>query len=372
MVEAAETVDRMAEAASTLVSVLSPDESARVRFPMSDETERRTWYYTPNERNGLPLSEMQPLQQQAVHRLVATGLSRTGYTTATTIMSLENTLDLFEDWRAFNNPDAGVRGRDPNRYYVAIFGEPGGDAPWGWRFDGHHVVVQYTIVDGNRLAPTPSFFGANPAESEFSGPGVLRPLAGEEDLARALLDSFDDGELEQVVISEAPPDDIVTTNEPELADGMLPQPGFLMMNQPDTPEARAAVEQRREALGLTSERLEAIRYLTHDPKGLAAAAMNISQRELLQAVIDQYLDRLPDEVAEAESDRVADVIDSVHFAWAGGFEHREPHYYRLQGDRLLIEYDNTQNDANHIHSVWRDPEGDFGADLLARHYAEAH
>ncbi len=372
MVEAADTIGRMSEAAANLVAVLNPEQSRQALFPMSDETERRTWYYTPNLRNGLPMTDMEPLQQQVAYRLVASGLSQAGFTTATTIMSLENTLDLFEGWRAFSDPELGVRGRDPNRYYIALFGEPGGSDPWGWRFDGHHVVVQYTIVDSETLAPTPHFFGANPAESEFVGPGVLRPLAGEEDLARDLLFSFDDEELEQVLISEVPPDDIVHTNKPAVLDGALPKPGFIMMNQPDTPEAHAAVATRREKLGLTPERMEAIRYSTTEPRGVAAAAMTVSQRELLQAVIDQYLDRLPEEIAEAESDRVADVIDSVHFAWAGGFEHGEPHYYRLQGERLLIEYDNTQNDANHIHSVWRDPEGDFGVDLLAQHYAEAH
>lgn len=372
MVEAANTIGRMSEAAADLIAVLTPEQSEQALFPMSNETERRTWYYTPNLRNGLPLTELEPLQQQKVFQLLATGLSQPGFTAATTIMSLENTLDLLEGWRAFSDPELGVRGRDPNRYYVALFGEPGSDGPWGWRFDGHHVVVQYTVVDGDQLAATPHFFGANPAESEFVGPGMLRPLAGEEDLARDLLYAFDDDQLEQVVISEVAPDDIVHTNEPEVLDGALPKPGFIMMNQPDTAEAREALARRREVLGLTPERMEAIRYSTNEPRGVAAAAMTVSQRELLQAVIDQYIDRLPEDVAEAESDRVADVLDSVHFAWAGGFEHGEPHYYRLQGERLLIEYDNTQNDANHIHSVYRDPEGDFGVDLLARHYAEAH
>ena len=372
MAEAAETVDQMTEAAANLLAALSAEQSDRVRFPMDAEDERRTFFYTPNEHNGLPLSEMQPLQQQAALQLVAAGLSPAGFTTATTIMGIENTLDLFEGWRSWGDRERGVRGRDPNRYYVAIFGEPGGSAPWGWRFDGHHVVVQYTIVDGERLAPTPSFFGSNPAESAFVGPGLLRPLAGEEDLARELLYSLDDGQQDQAVISPAAPDDIVHQNQPTVEDGALPQPGFVMMRQADTPEARDTFDRRRERLGLTPEHLEAIRYSSSTPRGLAATEMSVGQREMLQAVIDQYIDRLPEEVAESESDRVADVIDTVHFAWAGSFERREPHYYRLQGERLLIEYDNTQNDANHIHSVWRDPEGDFGADLLARHYAEAH
>ena len=372
MTDVTHTVERMAEAAGLLLTSLSDDLRGRVSFPFDDEDERRSWYYTPNERGGVPLVEMGPLQQQAAQRLVASGLSQSGYATASTIMGLENALDMLEGWRMFNVPDQNIRGRDPNWYYVAIFGEPGDDAPWGWRFDGHHVVVQYTIVAGRIVSPTPTFFGAHPAEIALGGPGLLRPLAGEEDLGRELLYALDEDQRAMAIISPAAADDIMHTNAPVIEDGALPRPAFLMMGRPDTPQARQAVAEVRKRLGLNEERLEAIRYRATEPKGVAAAAMTVSQREILQALIDQYIDRMPEEIAEKESDRVAAVHGTIHFAWAGGLEHRQPHYYRLQGERFLVEYDNTQNDANHIHSVWRDPEGDFGADLLARHYVEAH
>ena len=374
----------MAEAAGLLLSSLSDDLRERVRYPFADEDQRRLWYYTPNERGGVPLSEMGPRQQQATHRLVASGLSQSGYATASTIMGLENTLDWREGWpavadfevdqhgtRQVRDPDRDVRRRDPNRYYVAIFGEPGGDAPWGWRFDGHHVVVQYTIIGEHIATPTPTFFGANPAELALGGSALLRPLADEEDLARELLHALDDEQRAAAIISPAAPDDIVHTNAPAIADDTLPRPTYLM-SQGDTPETRRVLADRRERLGLDEQRLEAIRYLAAQPKGLSAATMTVAQREILHALIGQYTDRMPAEVAEVESARVSAVMDTVHFAWAGALEHGQPHYYRLQGERFLVEYDNTQNDANHIHSVWRDPEGDFGADLLARHYAEAH
>ena len=382
-----QTIERMADAAGQLLSVLSDELRERVCHSFSDEDERRRWFYTPNERGeqtGVPLSEMGPRQQQATHRLVASGLSGSGYTTASTIMGLENTLDWREGWRAvsdyrldekgvrqFADPDRNVRRRDPNRYYIVIFGEPGADAPWGWRFDGHHVVVQYTIISDRIATPTPTFFGANPAESALGGSGLLRPLADEEDLARELLHALDEEQRASAIISPAPPDDIVHTNSSIIEDDTLPRPAYLM-GQGDTPETRKRQAQFRKRLGLNEERLEAIRYQAARPKGVVAATMTEAQREILRALIRQYTDRMPEAVAEAESERVLAVQDTIHFAWAGGLERRQPHYYRLQGERFLVEYDNAQNDANHVHSVWRDPEGDFGADLLARHYAEAH
>ncbi len=378
-----ETIDRMATAVEGLLALLTDEQRARIRYDFANEAERRRWYYTPNERGGLPLSEMGPRQQQAAHRLVASGLSATGYATASTIMGLENPLDRTEGWpsvadydvdrqgRRFPaDPDRDVRRRDPNRYYVAIFGEPRGRAPWGWRFDGHHVVVQFTIADQEIASPTPTFFGANPAELAVGGTGLLRPLADEEDLARELLHKLSEEQRAVAVISPAAPDDIVHTNAISIED-TLPRPTYLM-SQGDTPGARRILADRREQLGLTEERLEAIGYLTARPKGLAARSMTEAQRDIMRALVRLYTERMPPGVAEAETKRVLAVLDTVHFAWAGGIDRGEPHYYRLQGERLMVEYDNTQNNTNHIHSVWRDPDGDFGDDLLARHYAESH
>jgi hypothetical protein len=314
----------MGEAATDFLASLASDQRAKATYAFDDHAERTRWYYTPVERGGLPLSEMDRRQQQLAHRLVATGLSRAGYVAASTIIGLETTLDALEGWRFRGH------GRDPTLYYVSIFGEPQAVGAWGWRFEGHHISLNYTIVDGQIVAPTPTFFGANPAEAPLSGVGVLRPLAGAEDLARELVQALDERQRAQAVLASTAPADILTTNQPHI-DGEL------------------------------------------RPKGLSAEMMAVTQREVLAALIGEYIHRMPDEIAEVEAARLQrDGLNGVHFAWMGGLERRQGHYYCLQGQRFLVEYDNTQNGANHIHSVWRDPANDFGAHLLAQHYAHAH
>ena len=371
-------VERMAEAASQWLAALSAEQRAKARIPFSEAEERSRWYYTPGERGGLPLGEMTPVQQQLAHRLVAGGLSAAGYVTVSTLMGLENALDAQERWRSGPYPgrDGPNRRRDPGLYFLSLFGEPGNSAPWGWRLGGHHLALHYTIVDGHMVAATPNFFGADPAETAFVGAGRLRPLAGEEDLARELLQALDGEQRAAAVISPVAPPDIVQSNRARVTEGALPQPIWEIFSAP----LPAAVVQRLQTwyaqeitkLGLRQEHLEAVRY-THAPNGLAASRMSDAQQAILEALIHQYVDRLPEEMAAIERGKIAVApLTAVHFAWAGGRERGEPHYYRLQGPRLLVEYDNTQNDANHIHAVWRDPEGDFGADILAAHYAQAH
>jgi hypothetical protein len=363
MPEAPRTVERMAEAAEGLLASLSDFQRAKATFGFPQDDERRHFDYTPAPRNGLPLVELDPEQQRLVFRLVATGLSATAYATAVTIMGLENVLDMregWEGWLEYPGYPGRSRGRDPNMYFVSVFGEPAGEGPWGWRFEGHHVSLHYTIVAGRIVSPTPTFFGANPAETALGGPGVLRPLAGEEDLGREVVHMLDEEQRAQAILSPVAPWDIVQSNRPAVEEGALPLAGGRGM-------ARL-----RERLGLTEAHLEPLRY-TASAKGLPASAMSAGQREVLEALVRQYIGRMPEEVAEVESARLTGgALEALHFAWAGSTERREPHYYRLQGPRFLVEYDNTQDDANHIHSVWRDPEGDFGADLLARHYAQAH
>jgi hypothetical protein len=374
---AAPVTERMAAAAADLLAALDAAQRRKAAFGFPAEEERRRWFYTPTDHGGLPLTEMTPAQHQRTLRLVATGLSVPGYVTAVTVIGLENVLDQAEGWRSGFYRDRGpaARGRDPLMYFISIFGEPGGPA-WGWRFGGHHISLHYTIVDGRIVAPTPTFFGANPAEARFVGAGVLRPLAGEEDLARELLHLLDEGQRAVAVLSPAAPWDLVTGNRAALTEGLLPPGNWEIFREPvtgaDLEGRRTALDQTRQALGLRPEHLEALRY-SAVPKGLAAARMTADQRRLLTALIGQYIDRMPEEIAAVERERLTSAaLDQVHFAWAGGAERRQPHYYRLQGPRFLVEYDNTQNDANHIHSVWRDPEGDFGADLLRQHYRAAH
>ena len=307
----------MAEAAARWLASLDPAQRAKASYPFPADQERTRWYYTPTERGGLPLAEMGPVSQRLAHRLVASGLSDGGYATAATIMGLENVLDAREGWRrGYDGRAVPHRGRDPQLYFVSVFGEPGA-GPWGWRVGGHHVALNYTIGVGGQVSASPLFLGANPAMARLVGPGVLRPLAAEEDLARELLDALAPDQLKQAMLSPEAPGDILQTNRPAVRVG--------------------------------------------PPEGLAAAGMLPQQRGLLAGLLDQYLGRLPAPLAEQEGERAAgELLDAVQFGWAGGAAPGQPHYYRIQGPRLLIEYDNVQNGANHVHSVWRDPAGDFG------------
>jgi len=309
--------DAMATAAADWLASLDPARRAKAGYPFPADEERTRWYYTPTERGGLPLAEMGPVSQRLAHRLVASGLSQGGYATAATIMGLENVLDAKEGWRrGYDGRAVPHRGRDPQLYFVSVFGEPGA-GPWGWRVGGHHVALNYTIGAGGEVSASPLFLGANPALTRLVGPGVLRPLAAEEDLARELLDALAPDQLATATLSETAPGDILQTNRPAVRVG--------------------------------------------PPEGLAGAGMLPQQRALLAGLLDQYLGRLPAPLAELEGRRVAgELLEAVHFGWAGGREPGQPHYYRIQGPRLHIEYDNVQNGANHVHSVWRDPEGDFG------------
>ena len=317
------TAQRMAEAASNFLASLDAAGQQKTVIDFADSAERENWHYVPRERAGLPLKEMDERQRALAHALVATGVSASGYEKVSTIISLEPILaDLEGAGRRFE--------RDPELYYVSIFGEPGGDAPWGWRFEGHHVSLNHTIVEGRMLGSTPLFFGSNPAEVRHGEQTGLRALREEEDLGRQLLHELDGEQKAVAIVSTEAPRDILTTNAPHVRDEIA-------------------------------------------PKGLGSADMSAAQCQILDALIEVYVQRLPEAVAEAEWTRLkAADLPAAHFAWAGAEERGGPHYYRVQGPSFLAEYDNTQNDANHIHSVWRDPTNDFGRNLLANHYASSH
>ena len=368
-------LERMTEAATNWLASLSSDQRRKAVFPFPEDDQRTLWYYTPTEQGGLPIVEMDPIQQRLAHRLIATGLSGPGYVTVATIMGLENVLDAREGWKAFYPGRATPnRGRDPLLYFVSIFGEPGAEH-WGWRLGGHHISVSHTIVDGLIASPTPLFFGANPAESRFVGPGRLRPLAGEEDLGRELLHALNTDQKQLALLTEIAPTDIVQSNRPQVEVGALPKSATRLFGRtvPNSDvNAFLQTDGNDDGRELVEPHHEAVRY-EQTPKGVPATGLSIGQREILIALLRQYVDRLPEELAEIHRTRLtSQVLDAIHFAWAGGSEPGDKHYYRLQGPRLLIEYDNTQNDANHIHAVWRDPEGDFGVDVLAEHYRHAH
>lgn len=370
-----EAADRMAEAASAFLGELDGPQRAKAQLPFDSE-ERERWFYTPTVQAGLPLVDMNPRQHRLAHMLLATGLSHGGYVTASTIMGLENPLHLEEGWRdqPFTGEREGTRIRDPLMYYLAIFGTPG-EETWGWHAGGHHISLSFTIAGGQLVSPTPTFFGSHPAEVAGVGPNLLRPLAGEEDLARELLHLLDPEQRARAIISPAAPFDIVQSNRSRVEDGamFLGLAEVFSFPQPEPMREGGRRAQARHEAPYTREEIEAVRYSAARPAGLAAAEMDAGQREALETLIRQYIWRLPDDIAELEWTALGERgIDAVHFAWAGSTERRQPHYYRLQGPRFLVEYDNVQNNTNHIHSVWRDPEGDFGRNVLAAHYAAAH
>ena len=308
-------VDRLREAVTTLRDAVDDE---RLVLPFEGEQERRNWMYWPAPRQGVPFSDLTSEQQEHAFAVVAAVLSIPAYAKVTTIITLEEVLRELElGGRRRRRPDALPR--DPTKYYSTLFGDPSGDGPWGWRFEGHHVSLHVTVVDGE-VASTPCFLGSNPAEVVHDDRVVLRLLAEEEDTARALLESLPDEQRRRALIDDRAPDDILTFNSP-----------------------RVEVDLSR---------------------GVAIADLAGTAREIVDSLIALHVDRVKFPVDVDTSD--------VHFAWAGSPERGRHHYYRLAGARFLIEYDNTQNDANHAHSVWRDPANDFGDDLLRRHLAEDH
>ena len=364
---------RMSAAAVRFLDGLEVGQRAIAHLPFAAVDDRETWFYTPTEHGGLILHEMTPRQQEHAHRLAVTGLSAGGYVTAATLMGLENVLAALEDFAELfpNLP----RSRDPMGYYVTIFGDPAGPEPWAWRFAGHHLSLHYTVTR-EAVRPLPMFFGADPAESRAVGPQVLRPLAAEEDLGRELLHLLAPDQRRQAVLSLVAPRDIVTSNRPSIAEGDYPLATvnlFRAIPRPDRFEFWQNLDRGLiGSLGITDAHREQVAY-TARPQGLARAEMTPGQREALTALLRQYLERMPASIAEAELARLQALpAGGLTFAWAGSGERHQPHYYRIQGPGLLIEYDNTQRNVNHIHTVWRDPERDFGRDVLMQHYTRAH
>jgi hypothetical protein len=357
MPEATTTAARMTEAASALVAALDTTQRSKATFALDDDAERRSWAYFPKDFHGLPLREMNGAQRKLTHLLVASGLSVHAYAQATTIIALDDVLNEVEG-RRLNAV------RDSGRYFVSIFGAPGGAAPWGWRFEGHHVSLHFTIADGALVSPTPIFLGANPAEVRHGERAVLRPCGEEEDLARDLLASLDAEQKRIAILGPEAPPDIVLMNLPVVPDvrefAVVPDLGRLR-------PVRDAFEATPQAVR------DAVRFARRAPRGLGASAMHASQRSLLAALVAAYVERLPHDLAQIEQARIERAgIDAMHFAWAGEQAPRRPHYYRLQAPTFLVEYDNTQDDANHVHTVWRNPDADFGADLLRDHLRRDH
>jgi hypothetical protein len=353
------------EQRSTAVGV-GPDADAE------RDGERRRWFYTPTDHGGLTLHEQRPAQQRRAMALLGTGTSRAGFVSAATVMGLENVLDHTEDFTILFGRE---RGRDPGLYYLRVFGDPAGTAPWGWRFGGHHVSVSHLVVDGAVVASTPSFLGADPASAPLLG-SLLRPLAGPEDLARTLMRSLAAPLAERALLLPKAPGDIIGGNRTTLTDGDRVLSLVNIWRAPfDDPAQQAGLQKTSDAVDDRADLCDdehAVLALTAAPKGLAAAEFDAEQRELLRQLLSTYLDRVPEEISVMGRYAEDTALEAVHFAWAGGVAPGEPHYYRLQGPRLLVEWDNTQRNVNHAHAAWRDPQADFGLDVLAAHTAAHH
>jgi hypothetical protein len=311
----ASTAAEIGAAARRFLESLDDERRRRATYGF-DDAERLRWHWTIPEtvrRNGLPLGQMTAAQRRRALELLRASSSASGYRKSLDIVRLQGVLR-----------EAGVTGSsfDPDRYYVTVFGNPGGSSPWGWRFEGHHLSRHYTVV-ADRLSVYPFFLGAWPtrATSAYGGlPRGYRTMPREEDAARELVRSLGSRQRRAIFQAESLTDH-VTQNAPRVA--------------------------------------------PLEPVGLAVAELASAQRRLVTEIVRAYMAVLPAEAARRGLARVEQAgFERIRFGWAGALEPHRPHYYRLQGPTFLLEFDNSRNDGTHIHSVWRDFREDFGRDAL--------
>ena len=289
-----------------------------------DDAERQNWQFWPTSRVGLSLEYMSAAERRSTHDLLAAALSAQGYLKAVHIMQLEQILDAL---------DEGGLPRSVDHYVVAIFGEPSLDAPWAWRFEGHHVSLSVAVT-GEGVAVTPSFFGSNPAQV-VSGPLAGFRVHGEvEDLARQLVKSLSGRQQTAAIVAATAPGEILTGN----------------IRKP-----RSEWETWRQTL---------------EPVGVTVGDLNELQQHWVRLIVNEVIGNYESGIQAAYLEALN--LDELRFAWMGSTDRGEPHYFRLHGADFLFEYDNVQNGGNHVHSVWRNAANDFGEDLLARHYAAEH
>jgi hypothetical protein len=339
----------MTTAATRFLEALDAEQRKLATYPLESDEYLR-WNFIPTEafpRNGLMLRAMNETQRKLAHDLLRSGLSVRGYETYTAIIALEDILRVVEGARAGGGgapggavpagaaPGGGRGGgrggfeRDPTKYFFTVFGQPSATGNWGWRVEGHHISLHFLVSQGAVVASTPSFAGSNPAEVRDGAEKGKRVLASLEDPGRALVTALDDKQRTTAIINTTAPNEIVTNNTLDI--------------KPLAPE------------------------------GLKASAMTPAQRDLLTKVIDAYAGLMaPDVAAQRMAKIKAAGFENIAFAWAGPMERGALHYYRVQGPTFLIEFDNTQNQGNHVHSIWRDFNGDFGRDLLREHIKTAH
>lgn len=302
--------DELVAASSAFLDRLDTVQRERAMLPF-DEDERRTWAYWPTSRRGVPLSSLSRDQAKAAFRLLAQLVAAPAFARTMATIALEEVLDQAEGGRSDH--------RHSGDYWTTVFGTPGTE-PWSLRFEGHHVSVHLTVVDG-RVQSTPLFLGANPALVSDAAGVISAPLASEERLAFELLHSLTAEQRSSAIVANVAPSDIVTRNRPRI------------------------------------DRIEL--------DGVPLSALTTEAAATAEQLVQLYLSRFADGVLRPEP-------AALRFAWAGAAEPGIGHYYRLAGPHLVVEFDNTQNGANHVHTVVRDPGADFGEDLLVRHYRVAH
>ena len=321
----ARAVDEMTASARALLASLHDAQKEKATFAFESEERSRHHFIPPEvfERRGVAYAEMNAEQKVRALDLLRSGLSWNGYLTAQQIMEVEGILGILVEGE-------GRRfARDQDAYWVTVFGTPEAGGTWGWRWEGHHLSLHYTIVDGEITVSTPTFLGANPATVPSGPRRGLRAMKEQEDTARALLASLNEDQRAVAIFDDVAPTNVVTGAE------------------------------------LVVDPL--------DPIGVPGSALTGGQRDLLMAVIESYVGLMAHDVAALRRASVlAGGLDDVRFAWAGPTERGEVAYYRVQGPEFLIEFDNTQEDPNHIHAAYRDFDGDLGRDLLREHLARAH
>ena len=311
----AEVTAEIAEACNNLLSSLNADQKAKATFDFRDG-ERIFWYYPPMNRHGLTLRDMQANQRELAYKILDSSLAPDIAVKAKQIIEHELVLGPLEV-----EEGAVSFVRDPELYYWSIFGQPGGDGPWGWRVEGHHVSLHINAWDDKVISVTPFFLGANPAEVRKGPKQGLRILDRREDLAFELINSFSTEQKAKAIIHDKAPWDILTYNS-----------------------SKAAV---------------------HNNEGVSGAEMTGTQKETLMSLIAEYVNQTRSELAEGKmADLREQGLDDFRVVWAGGLDRSSDHYYRIHGGNFLAEFDNVQNAANHVHSVWRDVANDFGEDHM--------
>ncbi len=315
----------LSEKARDFLNSLSPELRKEAQFPL-DDAERMNFHFVPMARKGPTFHDFDEAQKQAAMALLRASLSEEGYLKSTEIMALEEVLLAMGE--AYTFPD-GSPVRDPLNYHLCIFGDPSPGAPWGWRFEGHHLSLNFTSGAGRIVSSTPSFMRSNPAIVPIEPNRGKQVLKRESTLALALLNSLSESQLGKARFSETALKDIVTGTDPKVT--LL------------------------------------------EPMGIAYTDLNPSQQTALRELLEVYIGNYIFEFSETFRKKITDAgLENLHFAWAGGTQWGMPHYYRIQGPMLIIEYDNTQNDANHVHTVVRDLTNDFAEDFLREHYKNEH